>query len=105
MDDTDLDAKWELFLEQQGTCIQEEIYQELEASSSLFDVLDGTHAKWSDEQLLGLLLVFDEAEAEALLSAFHAGVDGREEAQFAFAVWATSLMGLIRECLVINDGE
>ncbi len=100
MDDTDLDAKWELFLEQQGTSIQEEIYQELEASSNLFDVLDGTHAKWSDEQLLGLLLVFDETEAEALLSAFHAGVDGIEEAQYAFAVWATSLMGLIRQCLV-----
>jgi hypothetical protein len=100
MDDTDLDAKWELFLEQQGTSIQEEIYRELESSAHLFDSFDGTHAKWSGEGLLGLLLVFDETEAEALLAAFQAGVDGIEEAQFAFAAWATSLMGLIRQCLV-----
>ena len=100
MDDTDLDAKWELFLEQQGSSIQKEIYQELEASVNLFDVQDGTHAKWTDEEILGLLIVFDEDEAEALLAAFHAGVEGIEEAQYAFAIWAASLMGLIRQCLV-----
>lgn len=100
MDDTDLEAKWELFLEQQGASIQEEIYSELESSAHLFDSLDGTHAKWSQDGLMGLLLVLDEAEAENILAAFQAGVDGIEEAQYAFAIWATSLMGLIRQCLV-----
>ena len=100
MDQTDFDAKWELFLEQQGTSIQEDIYSELESSAHLFDSCDGTHAKWSQEGLLGFLLVFDETEAENLLAAFHAGVEGIEDAQYAFACWATSLMGLIRQCLV-----
>ena len=100
MDDTDLEAKWEMFLEQQGTSIQKEIYSELESSANLFDSLDGTHAKWSQDGLLGLLLVLDEAEAESILAAFQAGVEGVEEAQYAFAIWATSLMGLIRQCLV-----
>ena len=96
MGQMDLDAKWELFLEKQGTSMQKEIYAELQNESNIFDTLDGTHAKWSNEGLLGLLLVFDETEAETLLAAFHAGVEGIEEAQYAFAVWATSLMGLIR---------
>ena len=78
MDDTDLEAKWELFLEQQGASIQEEIYSELESSAHLFDSLDGTHAKWSQDGLMGLLLVLDEAEAENILAAFQAGVDGIE---------------------------
>mgnify|MGYP004464746719 FL=1 len=50
-----------------------------------------------------MLLVFSEQEAECLLAAFYAGMDGVDEAQAAFGVWVTSLMGMVRQCLAIED--
>ncbi len=61
--------------------------------------MDGTNAKWANDGLLGVRLVFDEDEAASLLAAFHAGVEGVEDATYAWGVWITSLMGMIRQCL------
>ncbi len=100
MDDADLDTKWAEFLDVQGNSIQQEVYETLQDTAHVFDVVDGTHAKWANDGLLGLLLVFDEDEAETLLAAFHAGVEGVEDATYAWGVWVTSLMGMIRQCLM-----
>ena len=80
--------------------LQTGIATELERTSGIFDVQDGTHAKWANDGLLGMLLVFDHDEAETLLAAFHAGVEGVEDATYAWGVWVTSLMGMIRQCLM-----
>jgi len=94
----DLDAKWALFSTEHAY-VEEEIYAELQETAHLFDVHDGIHAKWSPDGLLGVLLVFDPEEAEHLLAAFYAGMDGVEDAQRAFAVWTGSLMGMLRQCM------
>ena len=99
MDDADLDTKWAEFLDVQGNSIQQEVYEPLQHTAHVGDVVDGTHAKGANDGLLGLLLVFDEDEAETLLAAFHAGVEGVEDATYAWGVWVTSLMGMIRQCL------
>ena len=87
MEDGEIDTKWAEFLDVQGNSIQQEVYESLQDNAHVFDVLDGTHAKWANDGLLGLL------------SAFHAGVEGIEEATYAWGVWITSLMGMIRQSL------
>ena len=79
--------------------VEQEIYDELRATAHLFDTTDGTHAKWSPDGVLGMLLVFDHEEADSLLSAFYAGIHGVDEAAEVFSVWVTTLMGLIRQCV------
>ncbi len=94
----DLEAKWLAFAEEHSY-VEKEVYDELQETAHLFDMDDGIHAKWSPDGLLGMLLVFDPEEAEHLLAAFYAGMDGVDEAQEAFAVWVGSLMGMLRQCM------
>jgi len=100
VDAVELDAKWTLFLENEGVVLERDIYDHLQDTAHLFDVRDGIHAKWSPEGTLGLLLVFQEEEAECLFEAFRAAIEGVQEAGEAFAVWTTSLMGLLRQAVV-----
>ena len=101
MEESSLDVAWNKFIEDQGESIEKEIYEELQETANIFDVEDGTHAKWTTDRVLGLLLVLDEEEAEFLLAAFHAGIDGIEDATYSWAAWATSLMGIIKQSLVV----
>jgi len=103
VDAAELDEKWTEFILTQGTEVEREILAELENTAHLFDTMDGSHAKWSPDGILGLLLVFNEQEAECMLAAFYAGMEGVDEAQAAFGVWVTSLMGMIRQCLAIEE--
>jgi len=57
-DSLDVDQKWQSFLANEGWKISKEIYSTLEATTNLLDTADGTHAKWSSDGQLGLLLVF-----------------------------------------------
>ena len=99
MDCSDVEKKWGEFLEAQGTDIADQIFANLQETAHLFDTQDGTHAKWSPDGLLGLLLVFDYDEAEHLMAAFYAGMEGVDDAQEVFGVWVTALMGIVREGL------
>ena len=85
--------------------LSDEIYGDLVTESHLFDIDDGIHAKFTQSGELGLLLVFEPDEAEGLLAAFYAGMDGVEEAEATFAMWAASLMGMLRRCLTNLDDE
>jgi len=101
MEESSLDVEWNKFIEDQGESIEKEIYEELQETANIFDVEDGTHAKWTNDRVLGLLLVFNEDEAEFLLAAFHAGIEGIEDASYSWAAWVTSLMGIIKQSLYI----
>ena len=101
MEESSLDVAWNKFIEDQGESIEKEIYEELQETANIFDVEDGTHAKWTSDRILGLLLVFNEDEAEFLLAAFHAGIEGIEDASYSWAAWVTSLMGIIKQSLYI----
>lgn len=92
-------------MEHQGHAIATEIFEHLRETSHLFDVEDGTHAKWTDDQRLGFLLVFEPDEADAILSAFYAGMDGLNEAQRAFAQWIASLMRMLSDCMNSYNDE
>ena len=103
MTEADLEAKWDEFMEVEGVALQKDIYDHLQDTAHLFDLRDGIHAKWSPDGVLGLLLIFHEEEDELLLAAFQAALDGVDEAGEAFAVWTTSLMGLLRQSLANWD--
>ena len=103
--EADLVAKWDEFMEDEGYALQKDIYDHLQDTAHLFDLRDGIHAKWSPDGVLGLLLIFHEDEAELLLAAFQAALDGVDEAGEAFAAWTTSLMGLLKMSLTNNWEE
>ena len=58
---------WEAFLAAHGEDIQSSVTESLIKNAHLFDINDGTHASWYDNQL-GILVVFTEDEAEHLAS-------------------------------------
>jgi|TARA_R100001594_G_scaffold103673_3_gene138343 hypothetical protein len=103
--EADLEAKWDEFMEVEGFALQKDIYDHLQDTAHLFDLRDGIHAKWSPDGVLGLLLIFHEEEAEFLLSAFQAALEGVDEAGEAFAVWTASFMGLLKMSLTNNWEE
>jgi len=90
-------TKWHDFVSEYEY-VADEIQEDLVAGSHLFDTADGIHAKFTKNGELGLLLVFDPEEAQGLLAAFYAGMDGVDEATATFAMWAGSLMGMISHC-------
>jgi hypothetical protein len=90
--------QWEDFADEYSY-LPEEVYGNLASESHLFDVKDGIHAKFTQDGELGLLLVFDPDEADGLLAAYYAGLEGVEEATATFAMWAGSLMGMIRHIM------
>ena len=93
-----MNEQWDNFTEEYSY-LSDEIYTDLATEAHLFDTQDGIHAKFTQDGELGLLLVFDIEEADGLLAAFYAGLDGVEEASATFAMWAGSLMGMIRACM------
>ena len=60
-----VEEQWELFLDEHADDINTSILESFEQQAGLLDVLDGTHAAWSDEHL-GILVVLTEDEAEIL---------------------------------------
>ena len=95
----DVEEKWQEFLNAEGWQISKEIYDNLQATSRVLDTDDGTHAKWSSDGKLGLLLVFDDDEADALVATYFAGMDGSDEAQSSFGLWVASLINMLDACL------
>ncbi len=95
----DVEQQWESFLTNEGWKISKEIYSNLEATANLLDTDDGTHAKWSPNGVLGLLLVFDPDEADCLLGAYFAGMEGSDLGQTSFGHWVSGLMGMLDACL------
>jgi len=60
-------TEWDAFLAAHGEDITSTVRESFSQNSHLFDINDGTHAAWHDNQL-GLLVVFTEDEAEHLAS-------------------------------------
>ena len=78
--------------------LQQGISDELDRTSGLFDVQDGTHAKWSAETL-GVLTVFNTEEIVALLCAWEEAADGNWLAQKEVLIWLEKWMEFISCCV------
>ena len=78
--------------------LQAGIATELERTSGLFDVQDGTHAKWNGERL-GVLTVFSSDELIALLCAWEEAENGNWLAQKEVLIWLEKWMEFITCCV------
>ena len=78
--------------------LQTGIATELERTSGLFDVQDGTHAKWNGERL-GVLTVFNTDELIALMCAWEEAESGNWGAQTDVLSWLEKGMEFITWCV------
>jgi len=78
--------------------LQAGIATELERTSGLFDVQDGTHAKWNGERL-GVLTGFNSDELIALLCAWEAAENGNWLAPREVLIWLEKGMEFITCCV------
>lgn len=78
--------------------LQADIAEELDRTCGVFDVQDGTHAKWS-ENTLGVLTVFNTDEIIALLCAWDEAADGNWLAQKDVLIWLEKWMQFISSCV------
>ncbi len=78
--------------------LQAGIATELERTSGIFDVQDGTHAKWNGEQL-GVLTVFNSDDLIALMCAWEEAENGNWLAQKDVLIWLQKWMEFISCCV------
>ena len=78
--------------------LQEGIATELERTSGIFDVEDGTHAKWNGQRL-GVLTVFTTDELIALMCAWEEAENGNWLAQKEVLIWLEKWMEFITCCV------
>jgi len=78
--------------------LQAGIATELERTSGIFDVEDGTHAKWNGQRL-GVLTVFTTDELIALMCAWEEAENGNWLAQKEVLIWLEKWMEFITCCV------
>ena len=78
--------------------IQQGISDELDRTSGVFDVQDGTHAKWNGDRL-GVLTVFNADELVALMCAWEEAAVGNWMAQKDVLIWLEKWMEFISCCV------
>ena len=95
----DFESEWASFM---ASPIREEVQNsindQLTETSNVFDILDGTHAKWNGE-MLGILTVFKTDDLISLLAAWEEAADGNWLAQKEVWLWLEKWMDFITECV------
>ena len=95
----DFESEWASFM---ASPIREEVQNsindQLTETSKVFDILDGTHAKWNGE-MLGILTVFKTDDLISLLAAWEEAADGNWLAQKEVLLWLEKWMDFITECV------
>ena len=93
----DFESEWASFM---ASPIREEVQNsindQLTETSNVFDILDGTHAKWNGE-MLGILTVFKTDDLISLLAAWEEAADGNWLAQKEVLLWLEKWMDFITE--------
>ena len=100
MDEDAVEEAFEEWLESEGDDIAEEIYKELKLRAGKFDVDDGSHASWVDNNL-GLLIVLPFEHAMAF---GHESENGNfEDSPIHTYVFSTVTELILRACALMDD--
>ena len=102
MDVPDLDAEWGDFMASSGVQLEEDVLRSLQESRHLLDIKDGTHASWYGNQL-GVLLVFQRPEAEAMVGGWQDASSGDLIALSRILGWVTGFVEMLEQCLTLYD--
>lgn len=97
MPDSELEQKWISWMDTEGGIVDQEIEEEFRKNFSMFDMADGTHAKWIKrdgelEEALGVLVVFTPEELSDLLCAWDDAQGGNMVAGSFVAGWLGHFM-------------
>ena len=103
----DLEEKWSSWMAEAGQTVEREVEEEFLRNRNLFEMDDGTHAKWVKEDLdaeerLGILLVFTPEEVSELVCAWQDAQDGNMGAGSFVAGWLGHFMDFID---IASDGQ
>lgn len=93
---------WNDFMRSAGIDAELSVKRSLEANQHLFDLEDGTHGKWVDEEL-GVLFVWKEHDLFAFLSAWHDANEGSWAAQKAIFAWMDSFVDFLDKCIMSEE--
>ena len=103
----DLEEKWSLWMAEAGQTVEREVEEEFLRNRNLFEMDDGTHAKWvkedpDAEERLGILMVFTPEEVSELVCAWQDAQDGNMGAGSFVAGWLGHFMDFID---IASDGQ
>jgi len=93
----DLEQQWISWMDDGGSIVEQEIEEEFRKNFSVFEIADGTHAKWvkhegAPEEELGVLIVFTPDELSDLVCAWQDAQDGNMVAGSFVAGWLGHFM-------------
>lgn len=96
----DLEERWASWMAEGGQALESDVEEEFLRNRNTFEMDDGTHAKWvknhpSDEEQLGILLVFSPEEVSELVCAWQDAQDGNMSAGSFVAGWLGHFMEFI----------
>tara|TARA_R100000152_G_C6693664_1_gene124682 strand:- start:110 stop:412 length:303 start_codon:yes stop_codon:yes gene_type:complete len=100
MDEEAVDEAFNEWLESEGDEIAEEIYNQLKLRAGRFDINDGSHASWSDNDL-GILIVLPFEHAMAF---GHESENGDyDNSPIHSYVFSTITELILRACALMDD--
>jgi|TARA_R110002020_G_scaffold25087_2_gene81655 hypothetical protein len=100
MDDEAVEKAFQEWLESEGDDIAESVYKELKMRAGRFEVEDGSHASWVEDDL-GILIVLPFEHAMAFgHESEHGDFDNSPVHSFVFAT-ITEL--ILRACALMDD--
>ena len=102
MDNADFDARWGDFMTSNGVQIEEDVLRSFQESRHLLNIDDGTHASWYGDRL-GVLLVFQRPEAEAMVGGWQDASGGDLIALSRVLGWVTGFVEMLEQCLTLYD--
>mgnify|MGYP003313293308 FL=1 len=97
----DLEDAWLAWHSEVGHELGAEIEKNFRSTFHLFDLLDGTHAKWiqsrsdDEDDYFGILLVFSEEELAELMTAWLEAQEGNMRAGASVANWLSTFFQFI----------
>lgn len=100
MDDEEVTQAFDEWLETEGDEIAEEIYKQLKLRTGRFDVDDGSHASWVENDL-GILIVLPFEHAMAF--GHESTSDGFEDSPIHSYVFSTLTELILRACALMDD--
>ena len=100
MDEDAFDDAFDEWLESEGDEIAEEIYKQLKLRAGKFDISDGSHASWAENDL-GILIVLPFEHAMAF---GHESENGDyENSPIHSYVFSTITELILRACSLMDD--
>jgi hypothetical protein len=103
LSNNEVDGQWLAWFENHGEEIEDWVSNEMKETRENFDFQDGSHAKWVDEQNLGLLMTFSSDDIVDLLSAWDDAHEGSFDAASFVMAKAAKVFSMLAAAARLMD--